>query len=283
MLQLIAVRSMGKIVHVPFNGQTIEALCGDKPDMYLVALKPLCENIGVSYSAQYERLKRQSWSVIRITRTTGFDGKTYDMTCIDRQTLVMWLATIDASRLKSEAARETVTRYQKECAKALDSYFSKGYAFTPEMAERMLNDPDTLISVLTALKAERSRADALQAETIALAPKAAMADAFLDADGAYTITQASGLLRQLDGSMSRRRLFQLLRTDRMMEQRTNRATARAVERGYLTNIATSFTAPDGERRVRDPYALVTPKGLEWMARRYCAPAYQPPLQLEVVG
>ena len=149
---------------------------------------------------------------------------------------------------------------------------------TPEqtMARAILIARDTI---------ERQRADIdmLAGENAVLAPKAAMADAFLDADGAYTITQASGLLRQLDGSMSRRRLFQLLRVDHMMEQRTNRATARAVERGYLTNIATSFTAPDGERRVRDPYALVTPKGLEWMARRYCAPAYQPPLQLEVVG
>ena len=134
-----------------------------------------------------------------------------------------------------------------------------------------------------AIERQRADIDMLAGENAVLAPKAAMADAFLDADGAYTITQASGLLRQLDGSMSRRRLFQLLRVDHMMEQRTNRATARAVERGYLTNIATSFTAPDGERRVRDPYALVTPKGLEWMARRYCAPAYQPPLQLEVVG
>ena len=149
---------------------------------------------------------------------------------------------------------------------------------TPEqtMARAILIARDTI---------ERQRADIdmLAGENAVLAPKAAMADAFLDAGGAYTITQASGLLRQLDGSMSRRRLFQLLRVDHMMEQRTNRATARAVERGYLTNIATSFTAPDGERRVRDPYALVTPKGLEWMARRYCAPAYQPPLQFEVVG
>lgn len=149
---------------------------------------------------------------------------------------------------------------------------------TPEqtMARAILIARDTI---------ERQRADIdmLAGENAVLAPKAAMADAFLDADGAYTITQASGLLRQLDGSMSRRRLFQLLRVDHMMEQRTNRATAKAVERGYLTNIATSFTAPDGERRVRDPYALVTPKGLEWMARRYCAPAYQPQLQLEVVG
>ena len=149
---------------------------------------------------------------------------------------------------------------------------------TPEqtMARAILIARDTI---------ERQRADIdmLAGENAVLAPKAAMADAFLDADGAYTITQASGLLRQLDGSMSRRRLFQLMRVDHMMEQRTNRATARAVERGYLTNIATSFTAPDGERRVRDPYALVTPKGLEWMARRYCAPAYQPPLQFEVVG
>lgn len=274
---------MNKIVHVPFNGQTVDAFAASGDAGYYVALRPLCENIGVDFGSQRKRLNRQSWSVTVIMTATGSDGKSYQMLCIDRQTLVMWLATIDASRLKSEAARETVARYQKECAKALDSYFSKGYAFTTEMAERILNDPDTLIGVLTALKAERSRADTLQAETIALAPKAAIADAFLDADGAYTITQASGLLRQLDGSMSRRRLFQLLRVDHMMEQRTNRATARAVERGYLTNIATSFTAPDGERRVRDPYALVTPKGLEWMARRYCAPAYQPPLQLEVVG
>ena len=107
---------------------------------------------------------------------------------------------------------------------------------TPEqtMARAILIARDTI---------ERQRADIdmLAGENAALAPKAAMADAFLDADGAYTITQASGLLRQLDGSMSRRRLFQLLRTDRMMEQRTNRATARAVERGYLTNI--DFTYP----------------------------------------
>lgn len=58
-----------------------------------VALRPVCEALGLNFSGQQQRLQRQSWAVVCMTHTTGADGKTYGMTFIDRRTFTMWLAT----------------------------------------------------------------------------------------------------------------------------------------------------------------------------------------------
>jgi hypothetical protein len=123
--------SNNSLVHVPFNGQTIEAQ--KMGESYSAALKPLCENLGVDYSGQLQRLKKQPWAVVGMTPTTGADGKTYDMVMVDRRTLLMWLATIDTNRLKNEKAKEVVVSYQKEAANALDQYFSTGIAINDHL------------------------------------------------------------------------------------------------------------------------------------------------------
>lgn len=66
-----------------------------------VALRPVCEALGLDFSGQQQRLQRQSWAVVCMTHThtTGADGKTYEMMLIDRRTFTMWLATIDTGRL----------------------------------------------------------------------------------------------------------------------------------------------------------------------------------------
>ncbi|MBM6756724.1 phage antirepressor KilAC domain-containing protein [Collinsella tanakaei] len=120
---------------------------------------------------------------------------------------------------------------------------------------------------------------ALESEVHDMLPKVSMAENLIECEGTYTVTEAARLLRQVDGSMSRRRLFQRLRDDGMVEKRGNGATAKSVERGYLVNVCTSFTAPDGTRIARAPYALVTPKGLAWCTSRYCVPQRQ----LSIVG
>lgn len=61
-------------------------------------------------------------------KTTGSDGKTYEMVALDRRTFTMWLATIDTSRVKSQSARDLIVAYQQEAADALDVYFSTGVA-----------------------------------------------------------------------------------------------------------------------------------------------------------
>ena len=67
--------------------------------------------------------------------STGSDGKTYEMTFIDRRTFTMWLATIDTGRLKNERTRELVCVYQCEAADALDKYFNEGAAVNPRAVE----------------------------------------------------------------------------------------------------------------------------------------------------
>lgn len=162
----------------------------------------------------------------------------------------------------------------------LPTIHAHGGYLTPRKVEEVLTDPDTIIRLATELKNERLRADLLEAENERMLPAARQAEAFLDASGDYTVTQAAGLLSQVDRSMTRKRLFALLRADEMVEKRSCRATAKAVRRGYLRNIATAYTDGDGGRRLRDPYAVVTPKGLDWMARTYCG-AYQPRLPMVV--
>lgn len=137
---------------------------------------------------------------------------------------------------------------------------------------------ETVSRALLIAKEAIDRKDAkiasLSDEVRGILPKAAMAESFIECSGTYTVTEAARLLRQVDGTMSRRRLFALLRRDGMVEKRTNQATARAVERGYLVNVCTSYTSPTGERMVHQPYAVVTPKGLGWMSDRYCEPRLQ---------
>ena len=95
---------LSKLESIPFHGTTINAT--RTPEGVRVAIRPVCEAIGLDYSAQWRRLERQPWAVVAMTATTGSDGKTYEMATVDRRTFTMWLATVDTNRLKNEQARE---------------------------------------------------------------------------------------------------------------------------------------------------------------------------------
>ena len=96
-----------------------------------VALRPVCDSLGLDFSGQLQRLQHQSWATVGVTPTVAADGKTREMTVIDRRTFTMWLATIDTSRVKNERTRELVRIYQCEAADALDRYFNEGVAVNP--------------------------------------------------------------------------------------------------------------------------------------------------------
>lgn len=84
-------QTMNETVAVSFHG--CELLARKADTGYLVALKPICRNIGIEYSGQVQRLKRQPWATVGIIPTVGADGRDRDMFAIDRKTLTMWLAT----------------------------------------------------------------------------------------------------------------------------------------------------------------------------------------------
>ncbi len=115
-------------IPIPGSDATLVAtLIDGKP---YVALKPMCEALGIDVESQRRKLRSRSWTVAVQATATGSDGKSYEMTMIDRRTMTMWLATIDENRV-AEAARPTVRAFQAEAADALDAYFHDGQAINP--------------------------------------------------------------------------------------------------------------------------------------------------------
>jgi hypothetical protein len=119
--------SNNTLVSVNFNNQTLTAvLVNDIPH---VALKPICENLGIDWEGQRQKIARhpvlnQVACMIKATSATGADGKSYmvEMLMLPIKFLNGWLFGIDSSRVKSEA-KEAVIKYQRECFEVLANHF----------------------------------------------------------------------------------------------------------------------------------------------------------------
>lgn len=115
---------------VNFHNQTLTTL--EKDGKQYVAMKPICENIGLDWVSQHKRIQRKEAlnSVMVIMTTTGNDGKKYEMLCLPIEVLNGWLMGVDENRVKPEI-KDTLVMYQKECYKALYDYWHKGEAINP--------------------------------------------------------------------------------------------------------------------------------------------------------
>lgn len=107
---------MKELTQIPFHDTTIYTTA----DGTHVALRPVCDSLGLDADGQLQRLKRQPWTctVIMPVQVPG-DNQSREMVFIDRRTFTMWLATIDTGRVKNERTRELVRTYQCEAADAL--------------------------------------------------------------------------------------------------------------------------------------------------------------------
>lgn len=90
-----------------------------------VAVKPICEILGISVQGQLEKLKTDPIlsSVVKLSLTTGADGKEYEMVTIPFKFVFGWLFRIDSRNVKEEA-RENVLKYQIQCYDVLFNHFT---------------------------------------------------------------------------------------------------------------------------------------------------------------
>ncbi len=124
-----------------------------------VALKPMCDSLGINYSTQLDKLRRRSWATVALRGTVAADGKNRDMAMVDSRTVPLWLATIDENRVATES-RSKLIAYQREAAAALDAYFNKRAVDVPA-----LNQFDVLRAAIDQIEA--AQRDAAQAREIA--------------------------------------------------------------------------------------------------------------------
>lgn len=107
---------------VEFYGDEITAVLletGEAPAIY-VPLRPLCEQLGLSWSGQRERVMRDAvlsdeLRSVRITRTEAGER---ELLCLPLEFLPGWLFGISTARVKPELQAK-ILRYRRDCFRAL--------------------------------------------------------------------------------------------------------------------------------------------------------------------
>lgn len=242
-----------------FNNEdygTIRALKVDGEPWFVA--KDICDALGIATNHLRESLDDDEVSNLPITEVGPEFGGRAPLIVSEAG---LYSLVLRSRKPEAKAFKRWVTH------EVLPSIRAHGMYATPQTVERMLNDPDTMIMTLQALKAERARADALMEDNARLLPKATAYDIAIEAEGTMSITEAARQLSQYDRTINRKRLYALLRADGLVCKQDNAPTKKAIQRGYMVQMMT--TRADGKANA--PYAHMTRKGLDWCMRSYCAP------------
>lgn len=115
---------MGEIVTVNFRGDDLYGFKQD--DGVYLALKPMVEAMGLDWSAQLKRVKRDPILSEGMAMMATPFGRGGDQECVAiRLDLINgWLFTIDSSRIASDEVRQRVQTYQRECYQVLNDHFT---------------------------------------------------------------------------------------------------------------------------------------------------------------
>ena len=108
--------------------------------------------------------------------TVGSDGKQRDMVCLPFEFVFGWLFTINADKVKPEAA-EAVIRYKRECYHALFAHFVKRFRHAQQCNEQEIallsqisEIKDTLLANKSELKAAQDCLARMRSERLVFQP-----------------------------------------------------------------------------------------------------------------
>jgi anti-repressor protein len=141
-----------------------------------------------------------------------------------------------------------------------------GAYVTPAKLEELMNDPDSWIKVLTALKEERAAKERLQLEATESKPKVIFADAVSVSEGTILIGELAKILKGNGIEIGQNRLFEKLRQDGYLIKRKgtdyNAPTQRAMDLGLFRVKETAITHSDGHVTISKT-TKVTGKGQQY--------------------
>lgn len=105
-----------------------------------VPIRPICENLGVTWSPQLRRINRDpvlSEEATSVTVTVTQQGR--EMICLPLKFIPGWLFGINADRVKPEI-RERLIQYQRECYDVLSAAFTEGRLTSDPSFHDLLDD-----------------------------------------------------------------------------------------------------------------------------------------------
>ena len=125
---------MHTITHiVPFKGDAITLI--EEAGEPFVAIKPICERLGLQWEAQRRRLTADPGRWAPSIRMVPSPGGAQETTCLPARKLFGWLASISPSKVRPEV-RDALTTYQRECDDVLWTFWSGGRTHWLQVLER---------------------------------------------------------------------------------------------------------------------------------------------------
>lgn len=151
------------LVQVPFHGDVIDA-GKDEDGTVWAAISRMCTTLGLESQAQTRKLREKPWAGVALIATPS-NGGMQSAWCIPLRALPMWLATIEASRVKPEL-REKLELYQKEAAEVLARHFidrkPPASAFDPAVSARLDKLEGMLVELHRGLTKTRHRSPSVK-------------------------------------------------------------------------------------------------------------------------
>ncbi|HAI7826435.1 TPA: phage antirepressor Ant [Escherichia coli O25b:H4-ST131] len=122
----IAILEAVNTSYVPFNGQQI--ITAMAAGVAYVAMKPIVENLGMSWGTQQQKLMKQldKFNCIHMNMVAA-DGKLRKLLCLPLKKLNGWLFSINPEKVRDDI-RDKLIQYQEECFTVLHDYWTKGKA-----------------------------------------------------------------------------------------------------------------------------------------------------------
>jgi prophage antirepressor-like protein len=223
-------------------------------------------------------------AALDITRTSVaiLDDDEKDTRALDTTSGPQSLSVVSEAGLYS-----LILRSRKPAAKAFKRWVTHevlpavrrhGLYAAPVTVEAILQDPDTLIKTLEALKTERDArqeaerdAAARRVELEEAAPKATAWDVFMSSQSDMSVADAAKALARTGVSIGRDRLFKWMLDEGWAfrgQDSAPRAMQTRIDAGHLRHKAHGHFHPStGEWVIDPPQIRVTPRGLDLLARR----------------
>ena len=129
------------LVTIPFNNTDLLAHVDEQGNKW-VAVRPICEGMGMDWSGQVKKLNNNPKFSCGDMSTTGSDSKTYKMKALPIKQVNTWLSEINASRCK-ESIRPAILQYQAECMDVLYSYWNEGAAVNMHKVEEKVESGES--------------------------------------------------------------------------------------------------------------------------------------------
>jgi anti-repressor protein len=219
-----------------FEGRRVRiALVEGEPEF---AAKDVVEGIGAVWNGdQAVGHVPAEWKGVRLFLTPGGNQ---ELATLKEQGVYFYLA---------RSNKPAALPFQKKIAgEILPSIRKYGAYMTPQKIEEALCNPDTIITLAQALKAEQAKARELESKAAENYPKVLFADSVAASRTSILIGELAKLLRQNGVEIGQNRLFEKLRDEGyLMKEGSSRnmPTQRSMEMGLFEVKETTINRSDG--------------------------------------